>query len=90
MRPVCLWPSNQLDLDVVIGKYGTVVGWGVTEKGNISSVLQQALMPVIEPNQCLESSRKFFGEFLTTTNFCAGYRNGLSSNEIIDVESFLQ
>ncbi|KAG4071094.1 hypothetical protein HA402_013408 [Bradysia odoriphaga] len=33
VQPVCLWRADKTDLSDIIGKYGTVVGWGRTETG---------------------------------------------------------
>lgn len=34
VRPICLWPDNNLDLDLIKNKNGTIVGWGQTEVVN--------------------------------------------------------
>jgi len=78
VRPVCLWPSNKLELSEVIGKAGTVIGWGKTEKGELSNVLRQANMPVVSYGNCLKIEAGFFGHFLSGGNFCAGLLNGTS------------
>lgn len=71
-----MWRSDKIDLSEVIGKFGTVVGWGLTETGERPNVLQEASLPVVPPFECLNSNRDLFGRFLTGTNFCAGTRNG--------------
>ena len=35
VRPICLWPDNSLELDLIKDKKGTIVGWGQTEDVNI-------------------------------------------------------
>lgn len=82
VRPICLWNANKTELTEVVGREGTVIGWGVTETGEASNVLQQAFMPVVSLGICLKSNRYFFGAFLSDTNFCAGSRNGLFSGKI--------
>lgn len=84
VQPICLWSSHKLELSEVIGREGTVIGWGVTETGQTSNVLQQASMPVIASVSCLASNRDFFGPFLSDTNFCAGLRNGSFSVKVSD------
>lgn len=77
IQPVCLW--DELPGQKILFQSGYVVGWGFTEKGNIpAEILREAQMPVVEAAQCLDSNRAVFGEFLSPTNFCAGYRNGTS------------
>ncbi len=76
VHPICLWKSNETDLLEVIGKFGTVVGWGKTQTGQLSNVLRQASLPVVSWSTCLESNRPFAGSLLTGRNFCAGSRNG--------------
>lgn len=76
MQPICLWDSNKLDLSDVVGKLGTVIGWGLTEKDQLSHILRQAFMPVVPSLTCLTTNRDFFGAHLSETNFCAGFRNG--------------
>lgn len=77
MQPICLWDSNKLDVSEVMGKFGTVIGWGLTEMDQQPHILRHAFMPIIQPIKCLETHRDFFGARLSETNFCAGYRNGL-------------
>lgn len=77
MQPICLWDSNKEDLSEVVGKYGTVVGFGITEENKISYTLQQAVIPVVSLTTCLGSDRSFYGNFLSDYTFCAGYQNGL-------------
>lgn len=74
--PVCLWPAEKKSLDYVIGRKGTVVGWGLTEDDGLAEILNAGTMPVVSFIDCLESDRDFFGPFLSDFNYCAGYRNG--------------
>jgi len=76
VQPVCLWKSDKIDLQNLVGKPGTVVGWGLTEKGQISNALQEAKLPVVTTLTCLRSNRDLFGRLLTDGNFCAGTLNG--------------
>lgn len=77
VQPICLWDSTN-DLSKVVGRYGTVVGFGVTETNQISYTLRQAAMPVVDLATCLQSDRNFYGSFLSDSTFCAGFRNGNS------------
>ncbi|XP_037031091.1 limulus clotting factor C-like isoform X2 [Bradysia coprophila] len=79
VQPICLWDSHKGDLCEVVGKYGTVVGFGITEKDEISYTLRQAVIPVVDLATCLESDRNFFGNFLSDSTFCAGNRNGTNA-----------
>lgn len=77
VQPICLWNAHKTSLSEVIGRYGSVIGWGRTESDKLSHVLRQASMPVVESIDCLSTHRSFFGSILSKTNFCAGLRNGL-------------
>ncbi|XP_037037293.1 limulus clotting factor C-like [Bradysia coprophila] len=79
VQPICLWESNKEDLSEVVGKLGTVVGFGITEHDQISYTLRQAVIPVVHLTTCLESDRNFFGNFLSDLTFCAGFRNGTNA-----------
>lgn len=76
VQPVCLWDAYEIHLSDIVGKHGTVVGWGHTETGQLSNALRQAALPVVDAFTCLESNSDLFGSFLARTNFCAGTRNG--------------
>ncbi|KAJ9576185.1 hypothetical protein L9F63_006918 [Diploptera punctata] len=80
VRPVCLWDRQQTDLSYVIGKEGTVPGWGLDETGQISEDLMMTKMPVVSQQTCLWSNKDFFPSFTSNTTFCAGYRNGSVCN----------
>lgn len=77
VQPICLWDPNKVDISDVVGKLGTVIGWGLTETDQQSHILRHAFMPVVPSLSCLTTNRDFFGAFLSETNFCAGFRNGL-------------
>lgn len=32
-------------------------------------------MPIVDKMTCLQSNRPFYGQYLTATNFCGGYKN---------------
>ncbi|XP_072382323.1 uncharacterized protein [Diabrotica undecimpunctata] len=77
VRPVCLW-EDDTNLESIVNKDGTVIGWGFDENKKISEKLMQAKMPVVSTIQCIYSNRDFFAQFTSDTNFCAGFRNGTS------------
>ncbi|VEN43304.1 unnamed protein product [Callosobruchus maculatus] len=75
IRPICLW-SGPTNLEMVVGKLGTVVGWGMDENGNITtSEPRQVKLPVVSHENCLSSSAVFATQ-VTGRTFCAGFRNG--------------
>ncbi len=76
VQPICLWDPNNVDISQLTGKFGTVVGWGLTETNKLSDILRQAVIPVVSLTSCLNSNPNVFGSLLTDNNFCAGYRNG--------------
>lgn len=73
VQPICLWKS---DFSEVVGKTGTVVGWGLTQNGTLSTVLQQGHFPVQDFFTCVKKDPAYFGQYLTKTNFCGGNANG--------------
>lgn len=77
VQPICLWDSKRVAISEVTNKFGTVVGWGITETDRLSDTLQKVVIPVIPLTTCLNSYRDFFGSFLSEKNFCAGYQNGI-------------
>lgn len=77
VRPICLWDSNKRSLSEVSGRFGTVIGWGRTESAELSNILRQVSMPVVESLDCRHTHRSYAGSVISTTNFCAGSRNGL-------------
>nr|CAI5870313.1 unnamed protein product [Callosobruchus analis] len=70
IRPICLW-SGPTSLEMVVGKLGTVVGWGMDENGNIAtSEPRQVKLPVVSHENCLSSSAVFATQ-VTGRTFCA-------------------
>uniref|UniRef100_A0A182JX56 Peptidase S1 domain-containing protein n=1 Tax=Anopheles christyi TaxID=43041 RepID=A0A182JX56_9DIPT len=76
VQPVCLWDRAKTDIGLLIGRVGTVVGFGITEIGEVADRLRVAYMPIVDTQTCLESNRNLFGRVLTRNVFCAGFRNG--------------
>lgn len=79
VRTVCLW-SESTDLNGVLDKLGTVIGWGFDENGQLTSSLMQARMPVVSSIKCVYSNPDFFSRFTFDKSYCAGFRNG---NDIV-------
>ncbi|KAG7303210.1 hypothetical protein JYU34_011675 [Plutella xylostella] len=78
VRPACLWPDSQIDLSNVIGKKGSVVGWGFDDKGVATEELTLIEMPVVDQETCLRSYSDFFSRYTSEYTYCAGYRDGTS------------
>ncbi|XP_052895388.1 serine protease easter-like [Anopheles moucheti] len=76
VQPVCLWERSKVDIGLLIGRVGTVVGFGITEIGEVADRLRVAYMPIVDTQTCLESNRNLFGRVLSRNIFCAGFRNG--------------
>nr|XP_023020663.1 serine protease gd-like [Leptinotarsa decemlineata] len=75
IRPVCLWSSDS-ELEKIVGKQGTVVGWGRDENGDLMTAEpKQIQLPVVSQEACLRSSYQF--QYITSNRtFCAGLRDG--------------
>lgn len=78
VRTVCLWQED-IDLNSIINRLGTVVGWGFDESGDVTETLMQAKMPVVSTETCIFSNRDFFSRFTSDKTYCAGFRNGTSA-----------
>lgn len=76
VQPICVWESNENKISEVVGRFGTVVGWGHTGDGQLANVLRQASVPVVSSTTCLNISPELFQPYLTEKTFCAGYING--------------
>lgn len=76
--PVCLDPFTYNDQTVLeAGSYGKVAGFGRTETGESSGILQSLTVPFIPFNQCRSASQIAQTEqYITIDKFCAGYTNG--------------
>lgn len=81
VRPACLWPEDQVDLTFVIGKRGSVVGWGFDDKGVATEELSLVEMPVVDQETCIRSYSDFFARFTSEFTFCAGYKNGVPDSQ---------
>ncbi|XP_050441515.1 uncharacterized protein LOC126846270 [Adelges cooleyi] len=78
VTPVCMWDEKSNELDDIVGKEGTVVGWGYDENDSPTEELKMAKMPVVSHQTCLWSYPQFYSEFTSDKTFCAGFRNGTS------------
>ncbi|XP_028172298.1 serine protease 44-like isoform X2 [Ostrinia furnacalis] len=76
VRPVCLWPDSDTSLNTIVGKRGSVVGWGFDETGVATEELSLVEMPVVKTETCIRSYSEFFVQFTSEYTYCAGYRNG--------------
>ena len=78
VQPVCLWTmdSNQT---LIVGRSGTIVGFGLNERDVVSDQLKQALVGVQDALTCIASDRDVFGTHLTTDMFCGMGQNGASA-----------
>ncbi|GLV31361.1 gastrulation-defective [Carabus blaptoides fortunei] len=71
VRPVCVWPEAS-ELTDLVGKHGTIVGWGRDETGaKITAVPRQTRVLVVSQEQCLRSKLEF-RYFTSNRTLCAG------------------
>ncbi|XP_055548492.1 uncharacterized protein LOC129732053 [Wyeomyia smithii] len=79
VRPICLWNGTDGE-ELIVGKGGTVAGWGLDENGTLPDVLKHAVMPIVSRKSCRDSDPTYYTNFLfDRKTFCAGYRNGTSA-----------
>ncbi|XP_053668221.1 uncharacterized protein LOC128718624 [Anopheles marshallii] len=78
VQPVCLWTmdSNQ---ETLVGKNGTIVGFGLNEQDVVSNQLKQALIGVVDALTCIASDRAVFGTHLTSDMYCGKGQPGVSA-----------
>lgn len=75
IRPVCLW-NEEIDIRLVVGMYGKVVGWGQDENNQLAKKSPKEVnMPILDAAECVQSNA-LFSEFVSERSFCAGYKNG--------------
>ncbi|KAJ8712854.1 hypothetical protein PYW08_008158 [Mythimna loreyi] len=72
VRPACLWPKDEIDLDNVVGKKGLVLSWGFDGEDNIINDLHQEEMPVVSHTTCMESGLNIKP---SEPVYCAGNRD---------------
>lgn len=77
VRPICLWEGPS-QLELIVKKVGTVVGWGFDETGKVTEQLTKAHMPVVSQETCIYSFPDFYSRFTNSNTFCAGFINGTS------------
>ncbi|XP_031843634.2 serine protease gd isoform X2 [Nomia melanderi] len=74
IQPVCLWAGCR-DLFKIIGKRGSVVGWGRDEQGHQTTQEPRVVeVPIVSTLECHWSYRPF-AEVTSNRTFCAGFRN---------------
>uniref|UniRef100_A0A182NNZ9 Peptidase S1 domain-containing protein n=1 Tax=Anopheles dirus TaxID=7168 RepID=A0A182NNZ9_9DIPT len=78
VQPVCIWNLPDKE-NPIIGKHGTIVGFGLTENDTVSDRLKTAPVSVVEPLQCIESDRGAFGHVLSSEMICAKGQQGVSA-----------
>ncbi|KAL3272123.1 hypothetical protein HHI36_022588 [Cryptolaemus montrouzieri] len=75
IKPICLWADYD-DLRYVVGKYGTVAGWGKDDsQKNLMVDVKKVDMPIVSEETCLRSNSEF-RQLISDKTFCAGERNG--------------
>ncbi|XP_052890147.1 LOW QUALITY PROTEIN: uncharacterized protein LOC128298439 [Anopheles moucheti] len=78
VQPVCLWTMDS-DQELIVGRNGTVLGFGLTEQNAVAEQLKQARVGVVDTLTCIENDRAAFGTQLTQEMFCAGGEQGVSA-----------
>uniref|UniRef100_A0A182N6R8 Peptidase S1 domain-containing protein n=1 Tax=Anopheles dirus TaxID=7168 RepID=A0A182N6R8_9DIPT len=77
IQPICLW-TMEPNLELIVGKNGTVVGFGLTEHERVSDYLRQATIGVVDSWTCMDSDRQVYGVSLTSGMYCGGGVGGVS------------
>uniref|UniRef100_A0A2C9GPA8 Peptidase S1 domain-containing protein n=1 Tax=Anopheles arabiensis TaxID=7173 RepID=A0A2C9GPA8_ANOAR len=81
VQPVCLWTMDSA-LELIVGRNGTVVGFGPNERRDAVSKeqLQQATIGVVDPQTCIASDPAVFGTHPPLETFCGKRRqNGVGT-----------
>ncbi|XP_050553056.1 uncharacterized protein LOC118274841 isoform X5 [Spodoptera frugiperda] len=56
VRRVCLWPRQFTELESVVGKTGWLLGWGFTEKYDVTGNAHAVEMTVLSTEDCVRSN----------------------------------
>ncbi|XP_053665557.1 uncharacterized protein LOC128714704 [Anopheles marshallii] len=78
IQPVCLDLTETIWVEYLADVFGTVVGWGLTEKNRISDELLKAELPIVRYTDCVESNPDLYGRLIYSGMYCAGILNGTS------------
>lgn len=57
IRPICLWPSSVADVPNIIGRNGTLVGWGQSFKRFDLNTPRRLNLPVVRNHYCFPSEK---------------------------------
>uniref|UniRef100_A0A182Q2S8 Peptidase S1 domain-containing protein n=1 Tax=Anopheles farauti TaxID=69004 RepID=A0A182Q2S8_9DIPT len=77
IQPVCIW--NLGEQESIIGKNGSIVGFGLNENDTVSDHLKYANISIVEPLECIASDRGVFGSLLSNEMICGKGHNGVSA-----------
>uniref|UniRef100_A0A182MTU7 Peptidase S1 domain-containing protein n=1 Tax=Anopheles culicifacies TaxID=139723 RepID=A0A182MTU7_9DIPT len=78
VQPACLWTMDN-NQELIVGKNGTVLGFGLTEQDAVAEQLKQALVGVVDTLTCIANDRAAFGTQLTQEMFCVAGEPGVSA-----------
>ncbi|XP_049298154.1 uncharacterized protein LOC125771511 [Anopheles funestus] len=78
VQPVCLWTMDD-GQEMIVGKNGSLVGFGLNEQDVVSDELKQATIGVVDALTCIKSDRVSYANQLTSEMFCAGGQQGVSA-----------
>uniref|UniRef100_U5EYJ0 Putative trypsin-like serine protease n=1 Tax=Corethrella appendiculata TaxID=1370023 RepID=U5EYJ0_9DIPT len=70
IRPICLWNEDD-NIQNIVGKKATIVGWGRTEEGSLSPTPRFTQVPIVSQEDCLRQS-PVFSTLTSNKTFCAG------------------
>ncbi|XP_062549453.1 phenoloxidase-activating factor 1-like [Armigeres subalbatus] len=70
IRPACLWPAEDDDLQQIERSVGTAIGWGVDGTEQFSSILRESTNNLVSMERCLEQYGYILDK-LNGTVFCA-------------------
>ncbi|XP_046971427.1 CLIP domain-containing serine protease 14D-like [Vanessa cardui] len=67
VAPICLPVLNELRNISLVGREGTIAGWGTTDSGSKSATLRKVDIPILTASDCFEQKTE-----TTPNQFCAG------------------
>lgn len=68
IHPVCLPPAGATEALTEEGRQVIAVGWGMTESGSLSEILQEIKLPIVNSARC----RSVYGRAFGGNQICAG------------------
>ncbi|XP_055637679.1 polyserase-2-like [Toxorhynchites rutilus septentrionalis] len=79
VQPICMWQGDTA-LGKIVKQVGHIVGWGLDENFGLPKNLNEATVPIVSKQDCLDSDVNHYSRvYHEQKSFCAGYSNGTAA-----------